>query len=160
MAARRRRKPVSSANVARFPPLPRIPSPPRLGVDPRQARTVRIIGVVADAASSTMAIGTPNFVTGFHAASLDLGRLQGILGRGLAPFDMALVEQRWEEVLDWMRNVLRIWVQRYKRLKIERHREGIRVEIETQDDHGYYTYGFDVFPGVQPRKSDPALPSG
>ena len=29
-------------------------------------------------------------------------------------------------------------------------RGGIRVELETQDDHGYYSYGFDVFPGHRP----------
>ncbi|HLM75045.1 MAG TPA: hypothetical protein VK459_20185 [Polyangiaceae bacterium] len=39
------------------------------------------------------------------------------------------------------------WVQRYKRLKIERAGDGLRIEIETQDDHGYYVYRFDVFPG-------------
>jgi hypothetical protein len=31
-------------------------------------------------------------------------------------------------------------------LKIERRQEGIRVEMKTQDDLGYYDYAFDVFP--------------
>lgn len=31
-----------------------------------------------------------------------------------------------------------------QRLKIERHAGGVHVEIETQDDHGYYQYEFDV----------------
>ena len=26
-----------------------------------------------------------------------------------------------------------------------RRETGIHVDLETQDDHGYYTYGFDVF---------------
>jgi hypothetical protein len=30
---------------------------------------------------------------------------------------------------------------------IERHENRIRVELETQDDRGYYSCGFDVFPG-------------
>ena len=44
-----------------------------------------------------------------------------------------------------MRRLLRSWVQRCKLVKIERQELGIRVELDTQDDHGYYTYGFDVF---------------
>jgi hypothetical protein len=37
-------------------------------------------------------------------------------------------------------------VQRCKRMRIERHQTGVRIELETQDDHGYYEYRFDVFP--------------
>ena len=72
-------------------------------------------------------------------------------GRGIARLDMRQVEARWDEVREWMRGVLRTWVQRYKMLNIERHENGIRVEIETQDDCGYYLYGFDVFPGRKAR---------
>jgi hypothetical protein len=46
-----------------------------------------------------------------------------------------------------MLRLLRAWVQRYKHAKIRRREQGVRVEFETQDDHGYYVYGFDVFPG-------------
>jgi hypothetical protein len=131
----------------RFPPLPRLPTPPRLPGDPRQRQATRIIGTLARLAEPTMQLAGPNFVTGFHASALDLGRLQAALARGIARFDMAQITERWDEVLAWMRSVLRAWVQRYKHLKIERRDLGIRVEIQTQDDHGYYEYGFDVFPG-------------
>jgi uncharacterized protein YprB with RNaseH-like and TPR domain len=55
-------------------------------------------------------------------------------------------KERWDEVFSWMRRLLRSWVQRCKLVKIERQELGIRVELDTQDDHGYYKYGFDVFP--------------
>ena len=56
-------------------------------------------------------------------------------------------EVRWRpRVFSWMRRLLRSWVQRCKLVKIERQELGIRVELETQDDQGYYKYGFDVFP--------------
>lgn len=107
------------------------------------------------AASPSIQVAGPNFATGFHAASVDLGRLQEVVGRGLARFDMPLVEERWDDVLGWIRDVLRGWVQRYKRLKIEKRETGIHIEIETQDDHGYYSYTFDVFPGrpAKPRNN-------
>jgi hypothetical protein len=60
---------------------------------------------------------------------------------------MARIETRWEEVREWMIDVLRIWVQRRKGTRIERRENGIHVELETQDDHGHYSYEFDVFPG-------------
>ncbi len=31
-------------------------------------------------------------------------------------------------------------------MRIECRQAGIRIELETQDDFGYYEYGFDVFP--------------
>jgi hypothetical protein len=110
---------------------------------------MRIVGALTDHAEPEMRLATPNFTTGYYAASVDLGSLQEVLGRAIARFDMALVEERWEEILGWMRDVLRAWVQRYKHLRIERRENGIRVEIETQDDHGYYSYAFDVLPGRQ-----------
>jgi hypothetical protein len=51
-----------------------------------------------------------------------------------------------DEVFSWMHRLLRAWVQRCKLMKIERKELGIRVELETQDDHGYYEYRFEVFP--------------
>ncbi len=93
-----------------------------------------------------MHVAGPNFATGFHAASVDIGRLQTVLGRGIARLDGAQVEARWDEIHSWMGRVVRAWVQRCKTLRIKRLEKGVRVEIETQDDHGYYSYGFDVFP--------------
>jgi hypothetical protein len=108
---------------------------------------MRILGAVGRVAGAQMHLAGPNFSTGYYASAVDLGALQTALSRGVARLDAVQVEERWDEVLDWMRRVLRAWVQRYKHLEIERHSSGIRVEMETQDDHGYYTYAFDVFPG-------------
>jgi hypothetical protein len=91
-----------------------------------------------------MAVAGPNLVRGFHASSVDLGRLQDALRRGVRRFDDAGLEARWPDVLAWIRRVIAQWVQRYKRLKIERHAGGVHIEIETQDDRGYYRYEFDV----------------
>jgi hypothetical protein len=137
-------------SVARFPPMPRIPAAPRLPLDERQTRTMRILGAVGRIAAPKMRLGGPNFATGFHASAVDLGQLQATLAKGVARFDAAQVEERWDEILEWMWRVLRTWVQRYKHVKVERREQGIRVELETQDDHGYYSYGFDVFPGQRP----------
>jgi hypothetical protein len=83
----------------------------------------------------------PNFWRG------ELGRLKSALERGVKHFNVLQLEERWDEVRDWMCRAISSWVQRYKRLKIERAGDGLRIEIETQDDHGYYVYRFDVFPG-------------
>lgn len=37
-------------------------------------------------------------------------------------------------------------MQRHKKMKPSRFATGIRVELQTQDDLGYYDYAFDVFP--------------
>jgi hypothetical protein len=94
-----------------------------------------------------MRLTGPNFATGFHASAVDLGRLQVALGRGIGRLDMVQVESRWDEIRTWMRGVLRAWVQRCKMLHIERLETGIHVKLQTQDDRGYYSYEFDVFPG-------------
>jgi len=134
----------NDANVLAFPPLPRIPSPPQLPADPRQRRAGHILGKIADVARTSMEVAGPNLVRGFHASAVDLGRLQDALRRGVRRFDDAQLAARWLDILAWIRRVIAQWVQRYKRLKIERHPGGVHVEIETQDDHGYYRYEFDV----------------
>jgi len=68
-----------------------------------------------------------------------------VLERGLARFDDGQLEARWDEVSDWIRGVTRSWVQRCKKMHIERRELGIRIELDTQDDLGHYEYGFDVF---------------
>ncbi len=138
-------------SVVAFPPLPRVPAPPVLPSDTRQTQAAHIIGVVAKAAQSTMEVSGPNLVRGFHASAVDLGQLQHTLERGLGRFDDAQIESRWSEVFDWIRRVLRAWVQRCKQMKIERAERGIRIELETQDDLGYYHYAFDVFPSRRRR---------
>lgn len=130
-----------------FPPLPPVPRAPRLPPDKRQTSAARIIGALADVAKREMRLSGPNLTTGFHASGVDLGRLQAALARGTARFNMVQIAERWDEVRAWMHDVLRAWVQRYKMLHVELREGGIRVELETQDDHGYYSYGFDVFAG-------------
>jgi hypothetical protein len=93
-----------------------------------------------------MRISGPNLSTGFHASAVDVGRLQAALEHGLARFDESQVETRWDELFGWIRRVTRSWVQRCKRMRIERHQSSIRIELETQDDLGYYEYRFDVSP--------------
>lgn len=93
-----------------------------------------------------MHVSGPNLSSGFHASAVDLGRLQSTLQRGLTRFDQVQLEARWEEIFDWIRRVLRSWVQRCKSMRIERHDDAIYIELETQDDRGYYSYAFDVFP--------------
>ena len=93
-----------------------------------------------------MHVSGPNLSTGFYASAVDVGRLQAALEHGLARFDETQLETRWDEIFDWIRRVARTWLQRCKRMRIERRKTGIRIELETQDDFGYYEYGFDVFP--------------
>ncbi len=94
-----------------------------------------------------MHVSGPNLSTGFYASAVDIGRLQAALEHGLARFDETQIETRWDEIFGWIGRVARTWVQRCKRMRIERRQMGIRIELETQDDLGYYEYGFDVFPG-------------
>jgi hypothetical protein len=126
--------------------MPRLPPPPRFPPDARQAGAERILGSIARLAATTMGVAGPRFTHGFPASAVDLGRLQTALERGLKRFDAAQVEARWQEIFRWIVLVIGAWVQRYKELKIERHEQGIRVEMKTQDDLGYYDYAFDVFP--------------
>jgi hypothetical protein len=144
--ASRDRTARKSQEVTAFPPLPRPPKTPRLPVDPRQSSSAHVIGAVAGPARGEMQVSGPNLSTGFYASAVDIGRLQAALERGLARFDDSQLETRWDEIFDWIRRVARMWVQRCKRMRIERRQVGIRIELETQDDLGYYEYGFDVFP--------------
>lgn len=75
---------------------------------------------------------------------MDLGRVQLALAPVLARLDAAQTEARWPEVFEWIRAVLAAWIQRIKRMKIVRFANGVRIELQTQDDFGYYDYRFDV----------------
>lgn len=77
---------------------------------------------------------------------MDVGRLQIVMERGLARFGPKTLDTRWAELHGWLASVIRAWAQRTKRMRIEKKREGIRIELITQDDRGYYEYAFDVFP--------------
>jgi len=144
--ASRGRMASKSLGVTPFPPIPKLPKPPLFAADPRQSSSAHVIGAIAGIARGTMNVSGPNLSTGFHASAVELGRLQSVLERGLARFDDAQLEARWNEVFDWIRRVARSWVQRCKKMHIERRELGIRIELETQDDLGHYEYAFDVFP--------------
>jgi hypothetical protein len=149
MPAKKRRKRAAGSKdteaPARFPPLPRVPPPPTFAVDERQTRTMAFLGGLIEQTQERMRLAGPNFATGFHASAVDMGQLQHALGRGVQRLSDAQLEERWDEVLDWLRKCIRAWVQRTKMVKLERATGGVRVELQTQDDRGYYTYGFDVF---------------
>lgn len=71
-----------------------------------------------------------------------------MLERAIALMDMAQVRERWEDDLfGWMIEAIMTWVQRCKLLRMTTEGNGIRIELETQDDHGHYHYVFDAFPG-------------
>ena len=138
--------------IVPFPPLPPRPEPPRLPPDERQAAFLRIASVIADVADDGFQVGVANTVSGFPASAVDVRRLKAALESGIADFTMDLVRQRWDgDVAHWLRRTALSWVQRCKSLRLDKREKGVRVEIETQDDLGYYTYAFDVLPG---RKSE------
>lgn len=59
--------------------------------------------------------------------------------------DMRIARNRWDRDLrDWLCTSLPRWIQRTKQITTKLHKNGISVEIETQDDLGYYRYGFDL----------------
>lgn len=89
-----------------------------------------------------------NLTTGMAAASVDLGRLQGLLEGVIVDFEQAELAARWrEDVEEALQSTILEWVQRLDAFELELHESGVRVSLQTQDDFGYYQYGLDVFPG-------------
>ena len=137
-----------------FPPLPRLPAPPRLPFDVRHERTARVISSLAAEVTSAAQTAGPNFATGFYASAVNAGKLQATLERGLSRFSIEQRDARWKDkIFPWILRVLATWVQRRKHVAIERVDDGIHIELETQDDLGYYRYMFDVFPLRELRKA-------
>ena len=92
-----------------------------------------------------MHLAAVNTSTGFHAAKVDVGALKDVLERGVRDFTSAQLQERWsEDVAAWMHTVIRTWVQRCKRRRLICEGSGIHLQLETQDDHGYYQYDFEV----------------
>jgi hypothetical protein len=134
------------ARVVRFPPLPTIPEPEEAAADDRQKKFAQILGNIAGSLSDGVTV--INTGTGFRASAVDLGFLQEMLGLAIKTFDMTAVRERWEDDLrPWFVEALMTWIQRCKELRFELNEYGVRVEIDTQDDCGYYRYEFAVFPG-------------
>jgi hypothetical protein len=144
-------------DVVRFPPLPPIPSPPA-GADPDQRQTTFrhvIAGLSEHLFHNDYASSTASTAYGYRASAVDLGALQKILGEGLGRFSMEQVRQRWDDdVLRWVCAGIRTWVQRCKEMHFELADNGIHISMQTQDDHGYYQYEFDVFPGKRLKPSN------
>jgi len=137
-----------AGNVVRFPPLPTRPEAPRFPPDERQGRFERIAGRLGEQIGDEMELKAANTARGFPASAVDLGRLKEALESALGGFDMTLIRERWDADLSaWMAATVMEWVQRCKTFRFDRRAEGIHVEVETQDDHGYYHYAFDIFPG-------------
>lgn len=137
-----------TVKVVRFPPLPQRPPAPRLDPDPRQRQFREIVETLAEATAESGRLGVSNTTGGFPASALNLGQLQEALQAGVATLDMQQVHERWkDDLFDWMRLTIGAWVQRCKFLRMRLRKTGIHIEIETQDDYGYYCYEFDVFPG-------------
>ena len=133
--------------MAQFPPIPRVPDAPRFPPDARQTRSARIIGNIAEQIAQTgMEVAGPNLVSGYHASAVNLGQLQQTLEHGLSRFDHERLTARWAEVLGWINEILVTWIQRPKETCVELKEKGIRIELTSQDDLGYYDYAFDVFP--------------
>lgn len=128
-----------------FSPLPEMPEPPVVGDDPRQTKFRGIIGALADATRDHVQLNVTNLDTGYHASAPALGVLKSAHEETLGHFDMRGVRDRWEKDLQrWLSNSLARWIQRTKQVTMKLYPNGIAVEIETQDDHGYYRYCFDI----------------
>jgi hypothetical protein len=137
------------ADLIQFPPLPAIPDPPTGLHDERQSTFRRIAGGLAEELSgSAGGFGTANVTTGYPASAVDLGGIQDVIETALHRFDMAQVRSRWTDTLfPWLRRMLLTWIQRCKSIHFDLEEKGIRLQLQTQDDRGYYHYEFDVFPG-------------
>lgn len=140
--------PRGRGEIVQFPPLPPLPVPPEGGMDPRQAKVSRIASSLASVLRGPMELGGPNLSRGFRASAVDLGALQAMLEQALARFDGERLRARWDQdVRNWIAQALLRWVQRLKSLKLRLVEDAVQIELETQDDRGYYQYQFEVSPG-------------
>jgi hypothetical protein len=136
-------------NVIRFPPLPPVPEPFGAKPDDRQRVFQRIAGNLCELASSDSGhIAVANTVRGFRASAVDIGVLQDLLAKAIAELTIEDVRERWsDDLFPWFTRAIMSWVQRCKSIQFSLEGSGVGVELETQDDRGYYRYRFDVFPG-------------
>ncbi len=135
--------------VVRFPPLPAIPEPFGSRPDERQRGFERIADAMSEAVlSESGRVAVVNTLRGFRASAVDVGSLQQMLGNAISDFRMQDVRDRWsDDIFPWFRQAIMSWVQRCKAIHFSLEQNGVRIELETQDDRGYYRYVFDVFPG-------------
>ena len=135
-----------AGEVVPFPPLPAAPFPPRFPPDPRQRTRNRIVGAISSQLSDgETELVADTGVTGYPASGVNLGRIKDVLEEALGRFGRAALQDRWErDVQGFVLSVLHAWVQRAKHVKADLRDNGVVIEIETQDDHGFYHYRFDV----------------
>lgn len=140
--------PAGRGEIVHFPPLPQIPAPPEGPTDPRQARVARLTPPPAPSSRGPAQLGGPNLSRGYRASAVDVGALQTLIEQGLVRFDGERLKARWDrDVRNWIGTVIVKWVQRLKSLKLVLVEDAVQIEMETQDDRGYYHYRFDVVPG-------------
>lgn len=119
-----------------------------MGPDDRQRFSTHIINNLINQLATPVEGSDREKPYGFRASAVDLGVLQSLLNDGLRYFSMEDVRERWEiDVLRWLSGAIHAWVQRPKLMHFDLRDLGIHVLLETQDDHGYYNYEFDIFPG-------------
>lgn len=135
------------SEVLQFPPMPPMPEPPEVPLDERQRTYYHVTGALM----RQLINGEPAFTDtthGFRASAVDLGAIQDIIDDALAAFDMKRLRERWDvDVRKWIGHTIVTWIQRCKYVHFNLAENGVHITIETQDDHGYYQYELDVFPG-------------
>ncbi|HCH61820.1 MAG TPA: hypothetical protein DFR83_03370 [Deltaproteobacteria bacterium] len=89
-----------------------------------------------------------NLATGMAASAVNLGKLQSLLEGVICELEMPELSERWDdEVRGALQDAVLEWVQRVDAFELEVHDSGVSISLQTQDDYGFYQYGFDVFPG-------------
>jgi len=126
-----------------FPPFPSIKSPPPgRGVDPRQAHALKLDEGLAGRLPTAVDTGV-----GFRASCVDLGELKELIETGTRRLTLGQLQARWDDdVRGFIHSVVTSWVQRPRDIAGELLADRVRVRLVTQDDHGEYSYTFDVFP--------------
>ena len=124
-----------------------VPEAPRYD-DPRQDLGRRTLGKGTAQRGRRGGSVSYNLTNGMPASGLNLGKLQGLLEDVVADFEFDELSARWQvDVHDFLQDVLLDWVQRLDAFEMVLHESGVSISLQTQDDYGYYQYGFDVFPG-------------
>ena len=119
-----------------------------MGPDDRQRVSTHVVSALINQLATPVAGSERLKPYGFPASAVDLGVLQTVLNTGLGHFTMDQVRERWDDdVKNWIISAIRTWVQRCKEMHLDVADNGVHVSMQTQDDHGYYSYEFDVFPG-------------
>jgi hypothetical protein len=116
--------------------------------DPRQDLGRRTLGKGTAQLGRRSGSVMYNLTTGMAASAVNLAQLQSLLEGVIVKFEVAELTARWDnDIQAALQDVVLEWVQRVDAFDMQIHESGVSVSIQTQDDYGYYQYGFDVFPG-------------